>query len=86
MQLVGWINESSSVQQSEISGYIMQKLRAQMACKAAVKAGDVLTHAQMIQLLDDLEKAPNRLTCPHGRPTGWLLSLHEIEKNFKRKI
>ena len=57
-----------------------------MACKAAVKAGDVLTQEQMIQLLKDLEKTPNRFTCPHGRPTGWLLSINEIEKKFKRRL
>ena len=31
-------------------------------------------------------KTANRFTCPHGRPTGWLLSNHEIEKKFKRKL
>jgi DNA mismatch repair ATPase MutL len=39
----------------------------------------------MQQLLTDLYKTNNRFACPHGRPTGWLLSLHDIEKKFKRK-
>jgi DNA mismatch repair protein MutL len=65
---------------------INNKLQAQMACKAAVKAGDLLTQEKMEQLLHDLEKTANRFSCPHGRPTGWLLSLHEIEKKFKRRI
>lgn len=59
-------------------------LRAQIACKAAVKAGDILTHSQMQHLLITLHTTPNRLTCPHGRPTGWLLATYDIEKRFKR--
>ena len=57
-----------------------------MACKAAVKAGDTLTHMQMNQLIMDLQKVNNRFTCPHGRPTGWNISQYEIEKKFKRKL
>jgi len=60
-------------------------MQAQMACKAAVKAGDPLTDEQIIKLLNDLSVSENRLTCPHGRPTSWILSLDEIEKKFKRR-
>ncbi len=58
--------------------------KAQIACKSAVKSGDILTHEQMYSLLDELENVPNRLTCPHGRPTLWLLNLKDLEKKFKR--
>ena len=61
-------------------------MHAQMACKAAIKAGDTLTIEKMEQLLADLEKTDNRFTCPHGRPTGWILTIHDIEKKFKRKL
>lgn len=59
-------------------------LHADMACKAAVKAGDTLSHEQIQQLLHDLEKTNNRFTCPHGRPTTWYLPLDTIKKKFKR--
>jgi len=85
-QVVGWIKEYNSLEQSQFSKAINEKLHAQMACKAAVKAGDVLSREKMEQLLTDLQKTPNRFTCPHGRPTGWLLSSYEIEKKFKRKL
>lgn len=62
-----------------------EKVRALMACKAAIKAGDVLSLEQMEDLLESLDKTPNRFSCPHGRPTGLLFSLAEIEKKFKRK-
>lgn len=64
--------------------FITNALRAQMACKAAVKAGDILSHQQMDQLLRDLAKTPNKLTCPHGRPTYWAITITELEKKFQR--
>jgi DNA mismatch repair protein MutL len=84
-EFIAWIIECTSVDEQTLKKTINNKLQAQMACKAAVKAGNILTHEKMNQLLCDLEKVANRFSCPHGRPTGWLLSLHEIEKKFKRK-
>lgn len=84
-QLIGWIKEEQAVNQQEMMQLLHKKLRAQMACKAAVKAGDSLSHDQMQELIDDLEKTDNRFSCPHGRPTGWLISKAEIEKKFQRR-
>ncbi len=83
-QAIGWITDFQKLDSAEFAKKIHEKLHAQMACKAAVKAGDVLTTGQMQKLLNDLEDTPNRFTCPHGRPTGWALPLYEIEKKFKR--
>jgi DNA mismatch repair protein MutL len=66
--------------------FLTNALRAQMACKAAVKAGDSLTTQQMEQLLRDLNKVPNKLTCPHGRPTYWMITIAELEKKFQRTL
>ncbi len=82
---IGWIKELQHVDTEQFHKTIHDKLRAQMACKAAVKAGDVLTLSQMQELMKDLHNSPNRFSCPHGRPTGWMLSLHDIEKTFRRK-
>jgi len=84
-QVVGWIQEYSSVDKETFIKTVHDKLRAQMACKAAVKAGDKLSNEQMQELLSDLYECPNRFSCPHGRPTGWLFSLPEIEKKFRRR-
>ncbi|MCK5632592.1 DNA mismatch repair endonuclease MutL [bacterium] len=83
-QVASWIKEFEQPDQEAFFKAINEKMHAQMACKAAIKAGDILTKEQMEKLLEDLEKTNNRLTCPHGRPTGWLLSVYEIEKKFKR--
>ncbi len=85
-EAISWIIECQSLDANEFKKTINHKLQAQMACKAAVKAGDILTQEKMNQLLSDLEKTPNRFSCPHGRPTGWLLSLPEIEKKFRRRL
>lgn len=69
-----------------ITKAIHEKIHAQMACKAAIKAGDDLSKEHMHTLLRDLQKTENRSTCPHGRPTIWHISLHEIERKFKRRL
>lgn len=85
-ETISWVTEHASLDEQALKKTLNNKLQAQMACKAAVKAGDTLTQEKMEQLLRDLDKTANRFSCPHGRPTGWLLSLHEIEKKFKRKL
>jgi len=85
-EVIGWIIEYKTTDTNDIKKTINNKLQAQMACKAAVKAGDILTQEKMEQLLRDLEKTANRFSCPHGRPTGWLISINEIEKKFKRRF
>ncbi len=84
-EVVNWINQHQSLEDEEFFKAINEKLQAQMACKAAVKAGDLLTQEQIEQLLLTLENTPNRFSCPHGRPTSWLLSIDEIEKKFRRR-
>jgi DNA mismatch repair protein MutL len=85
-QFISWIEEYQVLDKKILFKAINEKLHAQMACKAAVKAGDKLTQEQIYKLLEDLNKTENRFACPHGRPTGWLMSTHEIEKKFKRKF
>jgi DNA mismatch repair protein MutL len=55
-----------------------------MACKAAVKAGDPLTPAEVDALLARRELVERSSNCPHGRPTTLRLSLRDLEKQFKR--
>ncbi|MCD4824368.1 MAG: DNA mismatch repair endonuclease MutL [Phycisphaerae bacterium] len=63
---------------------IMEEILAMMACKAAVKAGDPLTPAEMQDLLARAENAPKRSSCPHGRPTTIRMTLKDLEKQFSR--
>lgn len=54
------------------------------SCKSAIKANTKLTLPQMEQLLKDLSKAENYLTCPHGRPIIYKITQQEILKAFHR--
>jgi DNA mismatch repair protein MutL len=84
--VIGWVVETQHLDEQQFFKTINERLHAQMACKAAVKAGDVLSREQINQLLEDLHTTENRFSCPHGRPTGWLLTTYDIEKKFKRKL
>jgi len=55
-----------------------------LACKTAIKDGDVLTMAEMVKLVNDLMALPNYQTCPHGRPIITCLGREELAKRFKR--
>ncbi len=55
-----------------------------MSCKAAIKANDKISEAEMNALIKDLAKCVNPFSCPHGRPTFIKLTRYEIEKMFKR--
>lgn len=57
---------------------------AMTACKAAVKAGDVLTIQQMKIILAELGRTQLPYTCPHGRPTIVKFSSYDLNKMFKR--
>ncbi len=78
------LKEYESVNKEEIKKNITERIHAQMACKAAIKSGDILSQHQMAAIINDLYQAPNRLTCPHGRPTFWHCNISEINKKFKR--
>jgi len=78
------IKEFQGLDPQEFAEKVHDHLHSQMACKAAVKAGDILTFEQMKKLLRDLDQTEGRFACPHGRPIGWMLSHYEIEKKFKR--
>ena len=59
---------------------IENKFIATVACKAAVKAGMVLTFKEIDTLLQELFSLPNPYTCPHGRPTTIKYTQEELER------
>jgi DNA mismatch repair protein MutL len=63
---------------------VSAKMIAYLACRSAVKAGDRLTKKQCKEILEKLQKTPNKATCPHGRPTMVEIDLPRINKLFKR--
>ncbi len=58
---------------------------ARMACHAAVRAGDVLSSAEVSRLLEDMDGIDFAANCPHGRPVVVRFPFTEVEKWFDRR-
>ncbi len=58
---------------------------ANVACKAAIKAGQSLSPAEQRALIEQLEATRVSLSCCHGRPTMIHLSLSALEREFDRR-
>ncbi|WP_059170194.1 DNA mismatch repair endonuclease MutL [Bacillus sp. FJAT-27445] len=66
----------------------IKKLREEaaimMSCKGSIKANRHLRNDEIQALLDELRRASDPFTCPHGRPIIVHFSSYEMEKMFKR--
>jgi len=56
-----------------------------MSCKAAIKAGDVLSDDELNAIMALRETTERAASCPHGRPTTVRLTIEELEKLFDRR-
>ncbi len=55
-----------------------------VACRAAVKAGDKLSEAELEVLVRRVLEDQDIFTCPHGRPVAIRMTEKELEKQFGR--
>jgi DNA mismatch repair protein MutL len=65
-------------------GLLVDEVLHGLACKAAIKAGDRLSQAEVDALVRDRRLVPEAHHCPHGRPTSLTLSRRDLDRQFRR--
>jgi len=55
------------------------------ACHTSIRAGQVLSIAEMRELVTQLEQTQHPRACGHGRPTMLRMSQIDLEKQFSRR-
>ncbi len=89
--------DSADIESSiaEMASYLMQNkldintekmdwIYHNVACRAAIKAGNKSKTPELIDLVKQMLSNPQLKTCPHGRPVCIELTKNEIEKQFGR--
>ena len=79
-EIAQYLREHRTPEASELR----QDVLHMTACRAAIKAGEVLNTRQMRQLIVDLCNTTHPFTCPHGRPCMIAVTSGELYKLFKR--
>ena len=79
----------------EIAGYLLENradistrhddwIYHNVACRAAIKAGDRNNMQELLALAQQLHENPQLRYCPHGRPIYLAMKKREIERQFGR--
>jgi len=78
-------DELAEFGQASILKERLEEICGTMACHGSVRAGRLLTAAEMNALLREMEATPHSGQCNHGRPTYVELKLADIERLFGRR-
>ncbi|WP_050697855.1 DNA mismatch repair endonuclease MutL [Anaeromassilibacillus senegalensis] len=80
MEIAGYLQSSKN----DLTTEKLDWLYHNVACRAAVKAGDESRPEELLALAERLEQNPNIRYCPHGRPVSIVLKKRDLEKQFGR--
>lgn len=79
-EIVADLEMGDAVLRRDLEAKVLKRVCKRMA----IKAGRVLSFAEMQALVRDLEACESPRTCPHGRPTMIHVGLRQLEKEFGR--
>ena len=80
MEMAGYLESS----RADLTTDRLDWLYHNVACRAAVKAGDESSPQELMDLVRRLEEDPNIRYCPHGRPVSIIMKRKDLEKQFGR--
>ena len=65
---------------------ILDDMYHTFACKAAIKANDENSPAELSEIVRRVLEDDNIRYCPHGRPVVFKLTKYELDKQFRRIV
>ncbi len=80
IEMAGYLTENRKSIRTEQMDWIYHNV----SCRAAIKAGNISTEQELVDIAKQLEKDKSLKYCPHGRPLCIVISKYEIEKQFGR--
>lgn len=80
IEMSGYLTDNRKSIRTEQMDWIYQNV----SCRAAIKAGNISTDRELIDIAKKVESDPNLRYCPHGRPLCIVIKKSEIEKQFGR--
>ncbi len=80
LEMAGYLSENKKDIRSEQMDWIYHNV----SCRAAIKAGNISSDRELIDIARKVESDPSLRYCPHGRPLCIVISKYEIEKQFGR--
>ena len=80
MEMAGYLRR----QKTDLTTEHLDWLYHNIACRAAVKAGDKSAPQELLALVEQLEDDDSIRYCPHGRPVRIVILKKELEKQFGR--
>ncbi len=80
IEMAGYISQNKNDIRSEKMDWIYHNV----ACRAAIKGGNISTREELMDIANKLDSDPTLRYCPHGRPVCIVMSKYELEKQFGR--
>ena len=80
IEMAGYLSENKKNIRTEQMDWVYHNV----ACRAAIKAGNISSDLELIDIAKKLESDETLRFCPHGRPISIVVKKREIEKLFGR--